>query len=301
MSIISAIIVLGGIGLLSAAILYVVSKRFYVKEDPRIALVEELLPGANCGSCGRSGCHDFACACATAASLDNLVCPGAGEEAMKKIADIVGLAPNIAKPQVAVLKCYGTCENRPMTVSYDGPASCAMLHTTGSGTTSCPFGCLGCGDCVKACRFGAMYMDPVTGLPAIDPEKCTGCGACSKVCPRHIIELRDKWPRGMRVWVACSNREKGAVARKECNAACIGCGKCMKACPHDAVSVTDNLAYIDFTKCKLCRKCVLACPTSAIHDAGFPISAADMAAIAERKRKEAEAKKAKESNVEPKD
>ncbi len=301
MSIISAIIVLGGIGLLSAAILYVVSKRFFVKEDSRIALVEELLPGANCGSCGRSGCHDFACACATADSLDNLVCPGAGEEAMKKIADIVGLAPTASKPKVAVLHCYGTCANRPVMAEYDGPSSCAMLQTMGAGTTACPFGCLGCGDCVKACRFGAMHMDPVTGLPSIDPDKCTGCGACAKTCPRHIIELRDKGPRGMRVWVACSNKEKGAVAMKECSVACIGCGKCVKACPHEAVTVTDNLAYIDPAKCKLCRKCVLVCPKGAIHDSGFPMSAADMAALAERKRKEAEEKKASQSDSQPKD
>ncbi len=62
-SILISIIVLGGTGILCAAILYFVARRFYVEEDPRIALVEELLPGANCGGCGRSGCHDFACAC----------------------------------------------------------------------------------------------------------------------------------------------------------------------------------------------------------------------------------------------
>ena len=83
MSILTAITVLGGIGVIGAIVLYLVSKRFYVKEDPRIGEIEELLPGANCGSCGRSGCHDFACACASASTLDGLVCPGAGEDAMK--------------------------------------------------------------------------------------------------------------------------------------------------------------------------------------------------------------------------
>ena len=213
--IIIAILILGGIGILSALILFVVSKRFYVKEDPRIELIEAVLPGANCGSCGRSGCHDFACACATADSLDNLMCPGAGNEAMAKIADIVGLTATAAEPMVAVLRCNGSCENRPTTSTYDGPKSCAILSSLSAGTTDCPYGCLGCGDCVSACKFDALHMDPVTGLPVVDADKCTGCGACTKACPRHIIELRKKGPTGMRVWVACANKDRGAVAMKE--------------------------------------------------------------------------------------
>ncbi len=263
--IIIAILILGGIGILSALILFIVSKRFYVKEDPRIEQIEALLPGANCGSCGRSGCHDFACACASADSLDNLMCPGAGEEAMGKIAEIVGLTASAAKPMVAVLRCNGACENRPVTSNYDGPRSCAILSSLSAGTTDCPYGCLGCGDCVAACRFGALHMDPVTGLPVVDAEKCTGCGACAKACPRHIIELRAKGPKGLRVWVACANKDRGAQARKECSAACIGCGKCLKVCPFEAITVADNLAYIDFEKCRLCHKCVAECPTKAIH------------------------------------
>lgn len=263
--IIIAILTLGGIGILSAIILFIVSKRFYVKEDPRIEQIEGLLPGANCGSCGRSGCHDFACACASADSLDNLMCPGAGDEAMGKIAEIVGLTAAASKPMVAVLRCNGSCENRPTTSNYDGPKSCAILSSLSAGTTDCPYGCLGCGDCVSACRFGALHMDPVTGLPVVDYDKCTGCGACVKKCPRHIIELRAKGPKGLRVWVACANKDRGARARKECSAACIGCGKCVKVCPFEAITLADNLAYIDFEKCRLCHKCVAECPTKAIH------------------------------------
>ena len=292
MPILTAIIVLGGIGILGAVILYVVSKRFFVKEDPRIELIEQLLPGANCGSCGRSGCHDFACACAKATSLDNLVCPGAGNEAMAKIADIVGLAAVETEPKVAVLHCNGTCQNRLVTARFDGPASCAIVQQLGVATTGCTYGCIGEGDCVKACRFGALSMDPATGLPVVNADACTGCGACVNACPRHIIELRAKGPRGMRVWVACSNRDKGALAMKVCEVACIGCGKCAKVCPHDAITVENNLAYIDFNKCKLCRKCVLACPKGAIADVGFPMTAKAMAALAEEKKRAVEAKKA---------
>ncbi len=285
MSILYAIIVLGGIGLLGAGILFLVSKRFYVKEDPRIALIEELLPGANCGSCGRSGCHDFACACASATSLDSLVCPGAGDEAMKKIAGIVGLDSVEARPMVASLKCGGSCQVRPAISEYDGASSCAILQQLGSGTTGCPFGCLGCGDCADVCNWNAIHIDPVSGLPVVDADKCTGCGVCVSKCPRHVLELRPKGPKGRRVWVACSNTERGAIARKECAAACIGCMKCEKACAFGAVSVKDNLSYIDAEKCKLCRKCILACPTGAILDSGFPVSAKEMAEIALSKQK----------------
>ena len=114
-------------------------------------------------------------------------------------------------------------------------------------------------------------MDPATGLPVVDETKCTACGSCVKACPKSVIELRNKGPRGMRVFVSCINKDKGAVARKACSAACIGCMKCEKVCPHEAITVENNLSYIDFTKCKLCKKCVEACPTGSIHAVNFPV------------------------------
>ena len=113
-------------------------------------------------------------------------------------------------------------------------------------------------------------MDPATGLPVVDESKCSACGACVKACPKAIIELRAKGPRGIREYVACRNQDRGPVARKACSAACIGCGLCVKNCEHDAITLENNLAYIDFAKCKLCRKCEAACPTGAIHGVNFP-------------------------------
>ena len=264
------VLVLGATGVLAALLLSWVSRRFAVREDPRIAEIEELLPGANCGGCGYSGCHAFAAACASATSLDSMNCPGAGKAAMARIGEIVGLDAGKAEAKVAVVRCGGTCAARPRTAVYDGPRSCTLLAATGVGDSACVWGCLGMGDCVAACPFGAMAMDPYTGLPLVDDTKCVGCGVCVSACPRGIITLLPKGPRGLRVWVACGNHDKGAAAIKVCKNACLGCGKCVKVCGHNAITVTDNLAVIDPSACRLCRKCVDTCPTDAIHCANFP-------------------------------
>ena len=139
------------------------------------------------------------------------------------------------------------------------------------GETDCAFGCLGCGDCVAACQFGAIQINPETGLPEVDDDKCTACGACAKACPRNIIEIRKKGDDGMRMVVLCSSKAKGAVTRKACKNGCIGCGKCQTVCGNDAITVTNNLAYIDADKCTLCRECEAACPTGAIHGIHMPL------------------------------
>ena len=271
-----AVIVLGGIALIAALVLFVCSKRFAVYEDPRIAQVNELLPGANCGGCGFPGCGGMADALvkgADAGSLDGLLCPVGGADTMGKVADLLGMAIANGEPKVAVVRCNGTCEHRPKIAEYAGLRTCAAMHACGAGETACGFGCLGCGDCVAACKFDAIHMNAETGLPEVDEDKCTACGACTKACPRGIIELRKKGPKGRRVYVSCVNKDKGAVSMKACKASCIGCGKCEKECPFGAIAVTANCSYIDPEKCRLCRKCVTVCPTKAIHDVNFPTPA----------------------------
>ena len=271
--ILSAVIVLGCIALVAAVILYVCSKRFAVKEDPRIAQVTEVLPGANCGGCGFPGCSGMADALvkgADAGSLEGLNCPVGGADVMGKVADLLGMAIANSDPMVAVVRCNGTCELRPRIASYDGLKTCTAMNACGAGETGCGFGCLGCGDCVGACQFDAIHINPETGLPEVDEEKCTACGACKKACPRNIIELRKKGPKGRRIFVSCVNKDKGAVAMKACKSACIGCGKCQKECKFEAITIENNLSYIDFTKCRMCKKCVDACPTKAIHAVNFP-------------------------------
>jgi RnfABCDGE-type electron transport complex B subunit len=268
--IIWTIAVLSGLGLILALLLFLLAKKFKVVEDPRIDEVEKVMPGANCGGCGFAGCRAFADSAVKAPNLDNHYCPVGGNDVMKQVAAILGYEVKEKAPEVAVVRCNGTCANRPRTNTYDGVQSCKVKAALYAGDTACAFGCLGCGDCAAACQFGALSMDPVTGLPVVDEEKCTACGACVKACPKSIIELRPKGPRGMKVFVSCVNKDKGPVAKKACAAACIGCGICAKTCTHDAIVVENNIAYIDASKCKLCRECEAMCPTGSIIGLNFP-------------------------------
>lgn len=268
-----AIVSLSAIGLVAAVVLYLVAKKFHVIEDPRIGTVEESLPAANCGGCGFPGCRGFAEALVKKAgdeqSIEGLNCPVGGSDVMKKVAAILGLEATEVDPLIAVVRCNGSFANAPTKVKYDGPATCAFAHNLYAGTNGCAYGCLGLGDCVAACDFDAIHMNPETGLPVVN-DKCVACGACVKACPRDIIELRAKGKKDRRIYVCCVNKEKGGPARKNCSVACIGCGKCVEVCPYDAITLENNLAYIDYEKCKLCRKCVVVCPTNAIHEINFP-------------------------------
>ncbi|MCD8186470.1 MAG: Fe-S cluster domain-containing protein [Rikenellaceae bacterium] len=264
------ILTLVALGVLAAVILYFVAQKFKVYEDPRIDQVEALLPGANCGGCGYPGCRGLAETLVKEEDISALYCPVGGGECMKLIAAQLGKAAPEKEPQIAVVRCNGSCANRPRINRFDGTASCAVIAATYGGETACTFGCLGKGDCTVVCNFDAIHLDPETDLPVVDEEKCTACGACVKACPKILIELRKKGPKGRRVYVCCMNKDKGGVARKACKAACIGCGKCVKTCPFEAIALENNLAYIDYNKCRLCRKCVPECPTGAIHETNFP-------------------------------
>lgn len=266
----TTIIVLLALGLISAVLLYFVSKKFEVHEDPRIGEVNEVLPQANCGGCGFPGCAAFASACVGSDNLEGLFCPVGGSPVMEKVSGILGMATTTAEPLIAVVRCNGTCEARPRTNVYDGAANCRIAAALYKGDTDCSFGCLGHGDCVVACGFDAIHMNKETLLPEVVEDKCVACGACVKACPKTIIELRKKGPKGRRIFVSCVNQDKGGVAMKACKNACIGCSKCFKECKFEAITMANNLSYIDHTKCRLCRKCVSVCPTNAIHELGFP-------------------------------
>ena len=131
----------------------------------------------------------------------------------------------------------------------------------GYGPLSCEYGCLGFGTCVKACKYDAISVK--SGVAVVDEDLCVGCMACAKVCPRELIIPVDP---GRNVVIACHSIAKGVVTSKVCSVGCIGCGLCKKNCPNDAITVTNNLAVIDYTKCNNCGKCATVCPKKLIRD-----------------------------------
>ena len=266
-----SILVLGVIGIVAAVFLYIAAKKFKVYENPLIGEVEELLPGANCGGCGFSGCHAFAIECANAKTLEGLNCTSLNAEGMQKIAGIVGLTAVAGEKRIAIVKCGADCEQRKQTNQYDGVNSCAIMASLYQGESNCVYGCLGCGDCVRTCPFDAMKISKTDRLAHVDFKKCTGCGKCVEACPRNLCELVITHNNLPTVWVTCSNKDKGPVAMKECALSCIGCTKCRKVCPVEAPVISSFLANIDQSKCIACGKCITECPRHCILST-YPIT-----------------------------
>lgn len=127
----------------------------------------------------------------------------------------------------------------------------------------CTYGCIGCGTCESVCKFGAIHLDPKTGVAKVSEDACIACGMCVRSCPQGIIWIHEC---ANFIVVACSNRDKGAEARKQCDVSCIGCGLCERTCTAKAVKVTDNCAMIDERYCLSCGICAVKCPRHAIRD-----------------------------------
>ena len=257
----TGIIIAGSIGLVCSVLLVIASKFLSVPVDTRAEDIRGMLPGANCGACGFAGCDDYAKAVANGSAKTNLCIPG-GAAVSNAISEYLGVAGDTAEAKKAVVHCSGTCDKCGDSMDYHGPASCAACAACAAlyrGKKSCGYGCIGYGDCVAACKFGALSVE--NGVAKIDESLCTGCGACAKACPHRLIDLV---PTASKVFVSCSSHDKGPVVRKVCAAGCIGCMMCTKVCPSEAITVTNCLASIDPAKCTNCGACAEKCPVKVI-------------------------------------
>ena len=254
-SILLSIGVMGALGALFGAILAFAAKVFYVEVDPKQEAIRNCLAGANCGGCGYPGCDGYAAAVAKGEAPINR-CVAGGAACADNIARIMGVDAVASEKMVAFVPCSGTVGVAEPRFNYSGPKDCqAAMLFGGKSNKLCTFACIGLGNCVNACQFGAMNI--VDGVAKVDRSKCVGCGACADVCPKSIIKMI---PYAQKVMPVCGNKTKGAQVMKVCSVGCIGCMKCQRECPADAIVVKDFLATIDTSKCVQCGHCADICP-----------------------------------------
>lgn len=250
--------VVAAISVLLGVLLALFIKFFGVEEDEKVKNIREALPGANCGACGFKGCADYAEAIAKGEGAPNLCVPG-GSATAKALERILGVEVKASGAKVAFVRCNGVPSATSKKADYRGIGTCKACSMMYGGDGACAYGCLGCGDCAAVCPTGAICLED--GVARINRDRCIGCGACARACPKKIIIAA---PAEATTFVACSNKDKGADARKACKNACIACRKCEKICPEGAITVEGNLASIDYTKCTGCGACAEGCPTGAI-------------------------------------
>ncbi|HHQ5554513.1 TPA: RnfABCDGE type electron transport complex subunit B [Clostridioides difficile] len=258
MVILTAVLVLGIMGLIFGIVLDFASKKFAVEVDERVEAILGVLPGANCGGCGFPGCGGLANAIVEGNAPVN-GCPVGGADVGAKVGEIMGISAEAGEKQVAKVICKGTCSSAKDKYEYEGISDCRAANVLNSGAKMCKFGCLGLGTCKDACKFDAISI--VDGIAVIDEEKCVNCGKCKEVCPKNIIITK---PESQEVVVECNSKEFGKAVKEKCTAGCIGCGMCVKACKFDAIIFEDKIAKIDPNKCVGCMQCVAKCPTKVI-------------------------------------
>ena len=258
-----AFAVVVSIGLVMGALLALVSRFFGIEESENLKKIRACLPGANCGACGYKGCDDYAAALAEGTAKPNLCVPG-GEATASELGAALGIEVEAPENRAAFVRCNGNCDATTKKADYDGISTCRAASMVYGGPDACRFGCLGFGDCAAACPVDAICIKD--GIAHVDVNACIGCGACANTCPKSIISMV---PKATKAVTMCSNKDKGADARKACKNACIGCKKCEKTCPNGAITVRNNLAEVDYEKCTGCGACVDGCPTGCLKSVVF--------------------------------
>lgn len=253
--------ILAGLGLTFGIILSVAYKQFKVFEDPRIDVVEGLLPNANCGACGEPGCRAFA-ETVVAKGTNPAKCTVSSDEGIQRIAGYLGVQASQEEKRVARLLCAGGINEAHNLANYKGGMStCRGEAVVVGGSKDCSWGCLGLGDCEKACDFDAISMS-LDGLPVVDASKCTACGDCVDECPKNLFVLM---PISQKLIVQCKSLLEGDEAENKCSVACTGCSRCVADSAPEVISIVNNLAVINYELNDLTNPyATKRCPTGAI-------------------------------------
>jgi Na+-translocating ferredoxin:NAD+ oxidoreductase RNF subunit RnfB len=258
--ILAAVLILGGVGLAFAIMIAAANRKLSVWEDPRIDVVSNMLPGANCGACGMPGCRAFA-EKLVSGGAQPAGCNVANDDTRAGIASFLGVDAGSAIKIVARMHCAGGAHVSVQQAEYRGYGTCSAAAMVAAGGKGCAWGCLGLADCVRSCKFYAMYMND-DGIPVIDIEKCTACGDCVAACPKNLLALH---PVDHRLLVQCRNLMMGDGVLEECAVACTACGKCVMDGAPGLISIASGVAVIDYDHNELAAmNAITRCPTGAI-------------------------------------
>ena len=181
-----AMAVLGGLGAFFGLVLAMANRVFYVQTDPRLDRLVQALPGANCGGCGFSGCGAYA-----QAVLDGKGACGSVRLRRRCVRPDYGLRHGRQGGKGGPAGCLRPVRRKhgPDKGIYEGIPDClAATKVAGRGPLICKFGCLGFGNCTKACQFDAIHLEQ--GVAKVDPDKCTGCMSCAAACPPGISSFQ---------------------------------------------------------------------------------------------------------------
>jgi electron transport complex protein RnfB len=158
----TALLVMVGLGLVLGLVLGVSALKFKVEGDPLVDQIDAILPQTQCGQCGYPGCKPYATAIA-AGEADINQCPPGGEAGVKMLAELLGVEPKPLNAEHGVPK----------------PKSVAVIDENI---------CIGCTLCIQACPVDAI-LGAARQMHTVIAAECTGCELCVAPCPVDCISM----------------------------------------------------------------------------------------------------------------